>query len=147
MDPTSRLRQEFLARERTALRGNYLGRARESLTATLMGALAAALVIGLMVTVTGVKIYWHSFLTEILLAGFMGLVLARIGGGLLKGALLLPLAYGGAYLLRQHGVDPAQWIAPETTPAIVEAIGHLVVVSGLVAFGGIIGYIVESRSA
>jgi hypothetical protein len=145
MDPGLKLRQEFLARERQALRGGSLREAKKGLTGVLGGAGAMLIAIGITVVVTRLGFYWHSFIAEFLLAGFMGYLLQRTGGGLLKGVVLLPLAYGGAYGLRLMGWDPSRYLAGEGSAVLIAGHGHLLAVCCLVGCGGVLGYILESR--
>jgi hypothetical protein len=145
MDPGLKLRQEFVARERAALRGGTAREASKGITGALGGAGAMLVAIAITVVVTQLKFYWHSFLLEMLLAAFAGYFLLRSGGGLLKGVFLLPLAYGGAYTLRQMGWDPAEMLAAKDAAVLIEGHGHLLAACCLVGFGGLLGYVFEAR--
>ena len=143
MDPGLKLRQEFAARERAALRGGSLREAKNGIAGALRGIFAMLLAIGITVVVTRIGFYWHSFLLEFLFAAFAGYFIQRTGGGLLKGVLLLPLAYAGAFLMRKLGWDPSSLLAPEAI--LIAGHGHLLAVCCLVGCGGLVGYTLESR--
>jgi len=143
MDPGLKLRQEFVARERKALRGGTAREAKKGITGALTGVLAMVVAITITVVVTRIGFYWHSFLLEFLFAAFVGYFIQRTGGGLLKGVALLPLAYGAAFLMRRFGWDPSSWLAPDAI--LIAGHGHLLAVCCLVGCGGIGGYVLESR--
>ncbi len=143
MDPGLKLRQEFVARERTALRGGSVREAKKGITGALAGVLAMVVAIAITVVVTRIGFYWHSFLLEFLFAAFAGYFIQRTDGGLLKGVMLLPLAYGAAFLMRRFGWDPSGWLAPDAI--LIAGHGHLLAVCCLVGCGGISGYVLESR--
>ena len=147
MDPGLRLRQDFAGRRRVAMRGAALSQVKRSLIGALGGAVAAAVTLAVMTTSMGFETAFSAFLLEIGLTAFMGLVLARVNGGLLKGAFLLPLAYGAAYLLRRTGFDPGHWFAESSALVDMPGLCHLIAICGLLALGGLLGYVVESRSA
>jgi hypothetical protein len=143
MDPGLKLRQEFIARERAALRGSSMREASKGITGAFGGIFAMVVAIAITVVVTRIGFYWHSFLLEFLFAAFAGYFIQRSGGGLLKGVLLLPLAYGAAFLMRRMGWDPSSMLAAESM--LISGHGHLLAVCCLVGCGGIGGYILESR--
>jgi hypothetical protein len=145
MDPGLKLRQEFLEREKKALRGGTIREAKRGFGGVLGGAFAMLVAIGVTVVITRIGFYWHSFLAEMLFAGFVGYFLQRTGGGLLKGVTLLPLAYGGAYGLRLMGWDPSRYLAGEGSAVLIAGHGHLLAVCCLVGFGGLLGYVLESQ--
>lgn len=143
MDPGLKLRQEFVARERAAMRGGSLREAKSGITGALSGIFAMLIPIAVTVVVTRIGFYWHSFLLEFMFAAFAGYFIQRSGGGLLKGVLLLPLAYGSAFLMRRLGWDPSSWLAPDAV--LIAGHGHLLAVCCLVGCGGLSGYALESR--
>ena len=143
MHPGLKLRKEFVARERAALRGGNLREAKKGLAGALSGIFAMLLAISLTVVVTRIGFYWHSFLLEFLFAAFAGYFVQRTGGGLLKGVILLPAAYGAAFLMRRMGWDPSSFLA--TDAILISGHGHLLAVCCLVGCGGLVGYILESR--
>jgi len=143
MDQGLKLRQEFAARERAALRGGTLRETKRGVGGALGGIFAMLVAIGITVFVTRITFYWHSFLLEFLFAAFAGYFSQRSGGGLLKGVVLLPLAYGAAFVLRRMGWDPSSLIAPGAV--LISGYGHLLAVCCLVGCGGLTGYILESR--
>jgi len=145
MDRATKLRQEFLADQKTAMRRARAGRFRGWFGGMIGGTLAALLAVALAAFFTSVDYHWHSFLLEIGLGTVVGLLIHITGGGLLKGVFLLPLAYAGAYLLRQQGHDPAVWIAGPGSSVVINGYGHLLAVCALVGFGGVVGHILESR--
>lgn len=145
MDPAARLRQNFLADQKTAMRRARANRRRGWLTGMVGGIVAALLAVGVTVFVTRLDFYWHSFLLEIGLAALAGLLIHVTGGGLLRGVFFLPLSYAGAYLLRQQGYDPAVWIGGPGSSVLIEGYGHLFAVCTLVGCGGVVGHILESR--
>ncbi|HEX5138163.1 MAG TPA: hypothetical protein VFY93_14400 [Planctomycetota bacterium] len=143
MDPGLKLRQEFIARERAALRGAGMREAGKGLRGALTCVFAMFIAITVTVVVTRIGFYWHSFLLEFLFAAFAGYFIQRSGGGLLKGVLILPLAYGAAFLMRRMGWDPSTMLAPDAI--LITGYGHLLAVCCLVGCGGIAGYTLESR--
>jgi len=143
MDPGLKLRQEFVARERAALRGAGMREAKKGISGALSGIFAMLIAIGVTVVVTRIGFYWHSFLLEFLFAAFAGYFVQRTGGGLLKGVLLLPLSYGAAFLMRRMGWDPSTMLAPDSI--LITGYGHLLAVCCLVGCGGVTGYVLESR--
>jgi len=145
MDPATKLRQDFLANQKTAMRRARAQRRRGWLAGVFGGVIAALLAVALTVVVTRLEFFWHSFLLEFGLAALAGLLIHVTGGGLLKGIFLLPLAYAGAYLLRDQGYDPAVWIGGEGSSVVIDGYGHLLAVCTLVGCGGVFGHILESR--
>jgi len=145
MDPGVRLRQEFLARERAALRGGTLREAGKGLKGAAGGMGAMLVAIFVTVVVTRLDFYWHSFLLEFMFAGFAGYFIQRSGGGLLRGVLLIPATYGAAYTLRRWGWDPSTLLAPEGSAVLISGHGHLLAVCCLVGCGGLLGYVLETR--
>jgi hypothetical protein len=143
MDPGLKLRQEFIARERAALRGSSIREAGKGLRGALSGVFAMLVAIGITVVVTRIGFFWHSFLLEFLFAAFAGYFVQRSGGGLLKGVMLLPLAYGAAFLMRRMGWDPSSMLAPQSI--LISGHGHLLAVCILVGCGGLAGYTLEGR--
>jgi cation transporter-like permease len=144
MDKGLKLRQEFAARERAALRGGTLRQAKNGVTGALGGLFSMLLAIVITVVVTRLSpFYWHSFVLEFLFAAVAGFVIQRSGGGLLKGVFLLPAAYGAAFLMRRYGWDPSSWLAPD--PALIAGHGHLLAICCLVGCGGVFGYTQEGR--
>jgi hypothetical protein len=143
MDPGLKLRQEFIARQRAALRGGSVREVKKGFSGALSGIFAMLIAIGVTVVVTRTAFYWHSFLLEFLFAGFAGYFIQRSGGGLIKGVLFLPAAYGAAFLMRRMGWDPSSMLAPASI--LISGYGHLLAVCCLVGCGGITGYVLESR--
>jgi hypothetical protein len=143
MDPGLKLRQEFAARERAALRGSSMREAKKGIAGATSGIFAMLVAIGITVVVTRIGFYWHSFLLEFLFAGFAGYFIQRTGGGLLRGVLLLPLAYGAAFVMRRYGWDPSSALAPNAI--LISGHGHLLAVCILVGCGGLTGYVLEGR--
>lgn len=143
MDPGLKLRQEFIARERAAMRGGSLREARNGISGVVRGVFAMLVAIAITVAVTRIGFYWHSFVLEFLFSAFAGYFIQRAGGGLLKGVLLLPLAYGAAFLMRRYGWDPSSALAPDAI--LITGHGHLLAVCVLVGCGGLVGYTLESR--
>ena len=145
MDPATKLRQEFAANQKTAMRHARAYRRRGWFAGIIAGVLPALLAVALTVVVTQLEFFWYSFLLEIGLAALAGLLIHAIGGGLLLGVFLLPASYAGAYLLRQQGYDPAEWIGGEGSSVVIDGYGHLLAVCTLVGCGGVVGHILESR--
>jgi hypothetical protein len=143
MDPGLKLRQEFVAREKEALRGGSMREAKKGVTGALTGVIAMVIAIAITVVVTRIGFYWHSFLLEFLFSAFAGYVMQRSGGGLLRGVVLLPLAYGAAFLMRRYGWDPSSALAPDAI--LISGHGHLLAVCILVGCGGLTGYVLETR--
>ena len=143
MDPGLKLRKEFEARERAALRGGSVREAKRGIAGSASGIFAMLVAIAITVVVTRIGFYWHSFLLEFLFAAFAGYLIQRTGGGLLRGVLLLPLAYGAAFLMRRYGWDPSTALAPD--PILIAGHGHLLAVCILVGCGGLTGYTLEGR--
>jgi hypothetical protein len=143
MDPGLKLRQEFIERERVALRGSSMREAGKGVTGAFSGVFAMLVAIGVTVVVTRIGFYWHSFLLEFIFAAFAGYLIQRSGGGLLKGVMLLPLAYGAAFMMRRMGWDPSSMLAPQSI--LISGHGHLLAVCCLVGCGGVSGYVLESR--
>jgi hypothetical protein len=143
MDPGLKLRQEFEAREKAALRGGSVREAKKGVTGAASGVVAMLIAIAITVIVTRVGFYWHSFLLEFLFSAFAGYVMQRSGGGLLRGVVLLPLAYGAAFLMRRYGWDPSSALAPDAI--LISGHGHLLAVCILVGCGGLTGYVLETR--
>lgn len=143
MDPGLRLRQEFRAREQAALRGGSLREAKRGVGGAASGVFAMLVAIGITVVVTRISFYWHSFILEFLFSAFAGYLVQRTGGGLLKGVMLLPLAYGAAFLMRRLGWDPSTMLAAQSV--LIDGHGHLLAVCCLVGCGGLTGYVLEGR--
>jgi hypothetical protein len=145
MDPATKLRQDFLAHQKTAMRRARAQRGLGWLSGILGGVIASVLAVAVTVFFTQLDYSWHSFLLEIGLGALAGLVIHVTGGGLLAGVFLLPLSYAGAYLLRQQGYDPAVWFGGEGSSVVVNGYGHLLAVCTLVGCGGVVGHILQSR--
>jgi len=145
MDSATKLRQDFLANQKTAMRRARAQRRRGWLGGVIGGILASLLAVALTVVVTQLDFFWHSFILEVGLAALAGLLIHVTGGGLLQGVFLLPLSYAGAYLIRQQGYDPAEWIGGEGSSIIIDGYGHLLAVCTLVGCGGVVGHVIESR--
>jgi hypothetical protein len=145
MDPGLRLRQEFASQQRSDLRKDTVGQARKGVTSALAGAATGVFVMAVMTFATRVEAHWYTYLLEVGLYAFSGLMLRQIGGGLLKGAFVMPLAYGAAYLLRQTGFDPASWLGKDGAISLTP-INHLIAVCVSVACGALLGYWIESRN-
>jgi len=145
MDPGVRLRQEFLARERAALRGATLREAGHGIKGAMGGMGAMLIAIVVTVVVTRIDFFWHSFMLEFLFAGFAGYFIQRSGGGLLKGVLLVPMTYGAAFMMRRLGWDPSTLLAPEGSAVLISGHSHLLAVCCLVGCGGVLGYVLEAR--
>jgi hypothetical protein len=145
MDPATRLQQEFLANQKSAMRRARSNTLRGWLGGMIGGVIAALAAVLVTVFVTRLDFFWHSFLLEIILAAFAGLLVHVTGGGLLKGVFFLPLSYAGAYLLRQAGYDPAVWIGGPESSVLIQGYGHLFAVCTLVGCGGVVGHVLESR--
>jgi hypothetical protein len=145
MDRATKLRQEFLAEQKQAMRRARAHRRRGWFGGIVGGVIAALLAVAVTVVVTRLEFFWHSFLLELGLAALAGLVIHVTGGGLLKGVFLLPASYAGAYLLRQQGYDPAEWIGGAGSSVLIDGYGHLLAVCTLVGCGGVVGHILESR--
>jgi hypothetical protein len=145
MDPATKLRQDFLANQKTAMRRARAHRRLGWLSGIFGGIIASFLAVAITVFFTQVEFSWHSFLLEIGLGALAGLLIHVTGGGLLAGVFLLPLSHAGAYLLRQQGYDPAVWIGGEGSSVFISGYGHLLAVCTLVGFGGVVGHILQSR--
>jgi len=145
MDPATKLRQDFLADQRTAMRRARANRWGGWFSGVIGGVIASILAVAITVFFTQLDFSWYSFLLEIGLAALAGLLIHVSGGGLLAGVFLLPLSYAGAYLLRQQGYDPAVWIAGEGSSIVINGYGHLLAVCTLVGAGGVVGHILQSR--
>lgn len=143
MDPALKLRQEFAARERAAMRGGSLRVAKNGITGALGGLFSMFLAIAITVVVTRLSFFWHSFVLEFMFAAVAGFFIQRLGGGLLKGVLFLPAAYGLAFLMRRYGWDPSTALAPD--PVVIAGHGHLLAICCLVGCGGVFGYTQEGR--
>ena len=147
MDTGTKLRQEFAVQQRRSMRQARVRRLRGWFVGLLGGMVAGLLAIGLTAFVTQLDFYWHSFVLEIGLSAAAGVFLTLTGGGLLKGVFVLPLAYGGAFLLRRAGYDPAIFLGGEGSSIVIDGYGNLLAVCTLVGCGALLGHVLESRSS
>jgi len=145
MDPGLKLRQEFAAKQRSAMRGATLHQARSSFKGLVGGAVVGALSLGLTTVIMRLGAVWQSYLLEVALFGIMGWILARAGGGLMKGAFLMPAAFGAAHLVRQIGFDPVVLIGAESHPVSFPPLALLVALGCLIVCGGVLGHILENK--
>ena len=86
---------------------------------------------------------WHGFLLEALLGAVAGYLLARAGGGAMRGLLLFAGAYMLAFLLRSTGLDPSVLFAAGDVRAGAAVQGHFTSLCFLVSAGMAAGHILQ----
>jgi hypothetical protein len=117
-------------------------RRRNGLVAGAAAGFAAVLVTA---GATRRALFWHSFLLETILGAVAGYVLARTGGGVLKGILLFAGAYMIAFCLRAGGLDPAVVFLAGDLRAAPAVQGHFTSLCFLVSAGAAMGHIVGDQ--
>jgi hypothetical protein len=139
------LRDEFRAKQAREQAAAALREKRRRRNGTIAGAAAGFAAVAVTAGATRAALFWHSFLLETILGAVAGHVLARTGGGLLKGILLFSGAYVLAFLLRASGLDPAVVFATGDLRAAPAVQGHFTSLCFLVSAGAAMGHIVAER--
>lgn len=139
------LKEEFRARQARDLERAVLREKRRRRNGTIAGAAAGFLAVAVTAGATRRALFWHSFLLETLLGAVAGYVLARTGGGLLKGILLFAGAYMFAFFLRASGLDPSAVFMAGDLRAAPAVQGHFTSLCFLVSAGAAMGHIVSDR--
>ncbi|HEX5138611.1 MAG TPA: hypothetical protein VFY93_16685 [Planctomycetota bacterium] len=139
------LQEEFRAKqERDLARAHAREKARRR-NGTIAGAAAGLAAVAVTAGATRTALFWHSFLLEAVLGAVAGYVLARTGGGLLKGIVLFSGAYMLAFFLRASGLDPAAVFQAGDIRAAPAVQGHFTSLCFLVSAGAAMGHIVADR--
>jgi len=144
MDPATKLRDEFAARQHAEMRSAHKRQRRNRFGASLAGGVAALAAVALTAALARQTIVWHAFGLEAALGALAGYLLARRGGGMLAGALYFCLAYLVAFQLRSTGFDPGSLFAGKDMQLAWAGSGHLMSLGILVSCGGIIGLGIEN---
>jgi hypothetical protein len=139
------LQGEFREKQTRDLAAAQRREKRRRRNGTIAGAAAGFAAVAVTAGATRQALYWHSFLLESLLGAVAGYVLARTGGGLLKGILLFAGAYLLAFVLRASGLDPAAVFAWGDLRAAPAVQGHFTSLCFLVSAGAAMGHIVADR--
>lgn len=139
------LQAEFRAKQARELELAVRREKRRRRNGTVAGAAAGFAAVAVTAGATRQAIFWHSFLLESLLGAVAGYVLARTGGGLLKGILLFAGAYMMAFFVRASGLDPAVVFASGDLRAAPAVQGHFTSLCFLVSAGAAMGHIVSER--
>ena len=143
--PIEELQAEFRAKQARELAAAAGRERRRCRNGTIAGAAAGFAAVAVTAGATRQALFWHSFLLESLLGAAAGYVLARTGGGLLKGILLFAGAYMLAFLFRASGLDPAAVFAAGDLRAAPAVQGHFTSLCFLVSAGAAMGHIVGDR--
>jgi hypothetical protein len=139
------LKEEFRAKQARELAMSVVRERRRRRNGTIAGAAAGFAAVAVTAGATRQALYWHSFLLESVLGAVAGYVLARTGGGLLKGILLFAGGYMLAFFLRASGLDPAAVFAAGDLRAAPAVQGHFTSLCFLVSAGAAMGHIVADR--
>lgn len=118
-------------------------RRRDLRNATIAGAFAGF--VAVLATLEGTRraLFWHSFLLETLLGALAGRLLARSGGGVLRGILLFGGSYLLAFLLRAIGLDPSVVFARGDLAGAGAVYGNFASLCLMVGVGAAVGHVVE----
>lgn len=139
------LKDEFRAKQARELAMAHVRERRRRRNGTIAGAAAGFAAVAVTAGATRTALFWHSFLLESVLGAVAGYVLARTGGGLLKGILLFSGAYMLAFFLRASGLDPSAVFASGDIRAAPAVQGHFTSLCFLVSAGAAMGHIVAER--
>ena len=139
------LQEEFRAKQARELAAATVRERRRRRNGTIAGAAAGFAAVAVTAGATRQALFWHSFLLETLLGMVAGYVLARTGGGLLKGIGLFAGAYMLAFFARASGLDPAVVFAAGDLRAAPAVQGHFTSLCFLVSAGAAMGHIVAER--
>lgn len=139
------LKAEFRVEHARELALAVVREKRRRRNGTIAGAAAGFLAVAVTAGATRQAIFWHSFLLESLLGSVAGYVLARTGGGLLKGIVLFAGAYMMAFFVRASGLDPSAVFAAGDLRAVPAVQGHFTSLCFLVSAGAAMGHIVSDR--
>ncbi|MFI5403320.1 MAG: hypothetical protein ACHQ1G_10310 [Planctomycetota bacterium] len=139
------LKDEFRAKQARELELAVVRERRRRRNGTIAGAAAGFAAVAVTAGATRTALFWHSFLLESVLGAVAGYVLARAGGGLLKGILLFSGAYMLAFFVRASGLDPAVVFASGDLRAAPAVQGHFTSLCFLVSAGAAMGHIVAEQ--
>ena len=139
------LQEEFRAKQARELAATAVRERRRRRSGTIAGAAAGLAAVAVTAGATRQALFWHSFLLEALLGAVAGHVLARTGGGVLKGIILFAGAYMLAFFVRASGLDPAAVFAAGDLRAAPAVQGHFTSLCFLVSAGAAMGHIVADR--
>lgn len=139
------LREEFRAKQAKELAAAEVRERRRRRNGLVAGAAAGFAAVAVTAGATRQALFWHSFLLETLLGAAAGYVLARTGGGVLKGIALFAGAYMLAFFLRASGLDPSAVFASGDLRAAPAVQGHFTSLCFLVSAGAAMGHIVTER--
>ena len=139
------MQAEFRAKQAREFAASVVREKRRRRTGLVAGAAAGLLAVAVTAGATRTALFWHSFLLESLLGAVAGYVLARTGGGLLKGILLFSGAYMLAFFLRASGFDPSAVFLAGDIRAAPAVQGHFTSLCFLVSAGAAMGHIVADR--
>jgi hypothetical protein len=139
------LQEEFRAKQARGLAEVAARERRRRRNGTIAGAAAGLAAVAVTAGATRTALHWHSFVLESVLGAVAGYVLARTGGGLLKGIVLFAGAYMLAFFLRASGLDPSAVFASGDLRAAPAVQGHFTSLCFLVSAGAAMGHIVQER--
>jgi hypothetical protein len=139
------LKDEFRAKQARELALAHVRERRRRRNGAIAGAAAGFAAVAVTSGATRRALFWHSFLLETLLGAVAGYILARTGGGLLKGILLFSGAYMLAFFLRASGLDPSAVFLAGDIRAAPAVQGHFTSLCFLVSAGAAMGHIVSER--
>jgi hypothetical protein len=143
--PIEEIQEEFRAQQAREMERSVAREKRLRRNGTIAGAVAGLLAVAVTAGATRRALFWHSFLLESVLGAVAGYVLARTGGGLLKGILLFAGAYLLAFCLRASGLDPSAVFLAGDVRAAPAVQGHFTSLCFLVSAGAAMGHIVADR--
>jgi hypothetical protein len=143
-DPVQRLREEYRTQQSSLMVRARLRQGRNRVTAALGGALVGCVTVAAAALVTQTALYVQSFFLEAAVGFVAGYLLGRMGGGILKGALLFALAFLAIHFLRNHGLDPSFKFMPiQEIEHVATAHGGLLGLLVMLTCGGVLGQIVD----
>jgi hypothetical protein len=142
-DPVQRLRAEFRTQQSSLMVRARLRQGRNRVTAALGGALVGCVTVAAAALVTQTALYVQAFFLEAAVGLVAGYLLGRMGGGILKGALLFALAFLVIQFMRSHGLDPSFQLMPiRDFEHAASAHGGLLGLLIMLTCGGVLGQIV-----
>lgn len=139
------LQEAFREKQARELALAHVRERRRRRNGTIAGAAAGFAAVAVTSGATRKALFWHSFLLESILGAVAGYILARTGGGLLKGIVLFSAAYLFAFLLRASGLDPAAVFQSGDLRAAPAVQGHFTSLCFLVSAGAAMGHIVSEQ--
>ena len=137
------MQAEFRAREARELERLEARARRNRRNGTIAGAAVAFAAVLATAGVTRKSWFWHSCLLEAVLCALAGFLLARSGGGFLRGVLLFSGAYLFAHLLRAIGLDPSVVFDAGDMRRGLAVQGNFLSLIIVITCGGLIGLVMR----